>query len=46
MAVAGGELHEAEPVAKGIETERLGVDRNRAAHEASGRQVATMQGTG
>src|SRR3989337_2734627 len=42
-AVALGELHEAEPVAIGIEAHRLGVDADRAAGEAPWGQVALIE---
>src|SRR5215210_1338577 len=43
VAVSGGELHEAEPVAIGIEPERLGVDGDRVAPDAAWREVVLMQ---
>ena len=43
IAVARRQLHEAELVAAGIESERLGVDRDRGPEIQSGGQVALVK---
>ena len=45
-AVAGRELHDAEPVAVRVETHGLGVDRHRALVGAEVGQIAAMQADG
>ncbi len=43
VAVAGGELHQAEPVAMRIEAHRLGIDRDDRAEVEAVRQVVPVQ---
>ena len=45
-AVAGRKLHHAEPVAVGVETHGLGVDRHRALVGGEVGQIAAMQADG
>jgi hypothetical protein len=43
IAVAGRQLHEAQPVAMGIETHGLGVDGDHRTEGESGRKVAAVK---
>jgi hypothetical protein len=45
-AIAGRQLHQAEPVAMGIETHGFGVDGHRGAEIEAFRQIALMQMNG
>ena len=45
LAVAARQLHEAKPVAIGVEPERLGIDGDGVAEGTAGRQVVSMQPT-